>query len=142
MARLTPTSYAILGYLAARSWSAYELTKQMRAALRLSWVRTEARIYAEPKNRVERGLATAEEEEHNGRRRSVYTITEEGRDEFTANLRQMVSRPSRDQHFEDAVAALQGIGFSEKEARKSVERAAQEVGGADVELLVRTALAR
>ena len=53
-----------------------------------------------------------------------------------------LSRPSGDQHVEDAVTALLGIGFSEKEARKAVERAVAEVGGDDVELLVRTALAR
>lgn len=41
---------------------------------------------------------------------------------------------------EDAVRALLSIGFSEKEARKSVERAAQSTPGADLESLVRTAL--
>ncbi|HTF89082.1 MAG TPA: Holliday junction branch migration protein RuvA [Planctomycetota bacterium] len=53
-----------------------------------------------------------------------------------------LSRPSSDQRVEDAVTALLGIGFSEKEARKAVERAVAQVGGSDVELLVRTALAR
>lgn len=53
-----------------------------------------------------------------------------------------VGRTESAQGVEDAVAALLGIGFSEKEARKAVERAAGEVGGADVELLVRSALAR
>ncbi len=53
-----------------------------------------------------------------------------------------VGRTLTDQGAEDAVAALLGIGFSEKEARKAVERAVAEVGGADVELLVRTALSR
>lgn len=51
-----------------------------------------------------------------------------------------VARTGGDQRVEDAVAALLGIGFSEKEARKSIDRAVAEVGGADVELLVRTAL--
>jgi Holliday junction DNA helicase RuvA len=53
-----------------------------------------------------------------------------------------LSRSGGDQRVEDAVAALVGIGFSEKEARKSVDRAVAQVGGGDVELLVRTALAR
>ena len=53
-----------------------------------------------------------------------------------------LSRSGGDQRMEDAVTALIGIGFSEKEARKSVERAVAQVGGADVELLVRTALSR
>jgi Holliday junction DNA helicase RuvA len=40
----------------------------------------------------------------------------------------------------DAESALVSIGFSEKDARKSVENAAQAVGTEDLELLVRTAL--
>jgi len=40
----------------------------------------------------------------------------------------------------DAVRALVSIGFSEKEALKSVERAAKQVDSDDLELLVRTAL--
>jgi len=41
---------------------------------------------------------------------------------------------------EDAVAALISIGFSEKEARASVEKAARSVPTDDLERLVRTAL--
>ncbi|MEM8714148.1 MAG: Holliday junction branch migration protein RuvA, partial [Planctomycetota bacterium] len=40
----------------------------------------------------------------------------------------------------DAVTALVSIGYSEKEAGKAVEKAAKEVGDADLELLVRTAM--
>ena len=45
-----------------------------------------------------------------------------------------------DPRLEDAVRALVSIGYSDKEARKSVERAAAKVTGGDLELLVRTAL--
>jgi Holliday junction DNA helicase RuvA len=41
---------------------------------------------------------------------------------------------------EDAVRALVSIGYSDKEARKSVESAAARHAGADLELLVRSAL--
>lgn len=41
---------------------------------------------------------------------------------------------------EDAMAALVSIGFTEKEARTSVEKAAKSVPADDLELLVRTAL--
>jgi Holliday junction DNA helicase RuvA len=41
---------------------------------------------------------------------------------------------------DDAVQALVSIGYSEKEAKKSVERAAQRVDKKNLELLVRTAL--
>ena len=50
---LTTTSYAILGLLSVRSWSAYELTDQMKRGLRYTWPRTETRIYQEPKHLVE-----------------------------------------------------------------------------------------
>jgi holliday junction DNA helicase RuvA len=46
----------------------------------------------------------------------------------------------KDDTLEDAVQALISIGYSEKEAKKSVERAAQRVDKRDLELLVRTAL--
>jgi holliday junction DNA helicase RuvA len=41
---------------------------------------------------------------------------------------------------EDAVTALVSIGYSDKEARKSVERAAEKVDTKDLEALVRAAL--
>lgn len=53
----------------------------------------------------------------------------------------VVPPPPRDsQAVSDAIRALVSIGYSEKEARKSVERAAAQVDGEDLELLVRTAL--
>jgi Holliday junction DNA helicase RuvA len=41
---------------------------------------------------------------------------------------------------EDAIAALISVGYREKEARREVERAAESVDAADLDLLVRTAL--
>lgn len=41
---------------------------------------------------------------------------------------------------EDAVQALVSLGYGEKEARRSVERASVKVGAADVEQLVRAAI--
>ncbi len=43
---------------------------------------------------------------------------------------------------EAAIAALNGIGYSDKEARKAVEKAVQDVGEEDLERLVRAALSR
>jgi Holliday junction DNA helicase RuvA len=52
------------------------------------------------------------------------------------------SRPeaTRRARIEDAIAALISIGYSEKDARKQVERAAKQVGPEDLEKLVRVAL--
>jgi DNA-binding PadR family transcriptional regulator len=76
---LTTTSFAILGLLSVRPWSAYELTGQMKRGLRHTWPRTETRIYQEPKNLVAHGLASARLEANGKRRRTVYNITPKGR---------------------------------------------------------------
>ena len=53
----------------------------------------------------------------------------------------LVPRPGGERRsLEDAVRALVSIGYSDREARRSVERAAGQVQGDDLELLVRPAL--
>src|SRR5262245_62173298 len=76
---LTTTSYAVLGLLAIRPWSTYELAKQMKRSLHYMWPRAESNVYAEPKRLVEAGLADAGEEWNGDRKRTVYSITERGR---------------------------------------------------------------
>jgi DNA-binding PadR family transcriptional regulator len=95
--RLTPTSYALLGLLAIRPWSAYELTQYMkRTALARLWPRTEASIYREPKNLLEHRLAAASIERDGERSRTVYEITDAGRLE----LRSWLARPGAGLSFE------------------------------------------
>lgn len=77
--RLTTTSFAILGLLAIKPWSTYELTKLMRRALLAVWPRAESNLYREPRRLVERGLATAERVDVGRRRRTEYAITPAGR---------------------------------------------------------------
>jgi PadR family transcriptional regulator AphA len=76
---LTTTSYAILGLLAIRPWSTYELAGQMRRNLHYFWPRAESNLYAEPKRLVEGGFAAARSEPVGKRRRTVYSITRKGR---------------------------------------------------------------
>jgi DNA-binding PadR family transcriptional regulator len=76
---LTATSYAILGQLAPRPATTYELTKRMQRNLRYFWPRAESRIYDEAKRLVRAGLATAEKSYTGKRARTTYAITEEGR---------------------------------------------------------------
>ena len=78
-AALTPTSYAILGLLALRPWTTYELAQQMDRALGRFWPRAESRIYEEPKKLVAHGLARATTEMVGKRRRTIYAITANGR---------------------------------------------------------------
>ena len=91
---LTTTSYAILGVLAMRPWSAYELTGYMRtSAVRHFWARTESRLYAEPKNLVAHGLARVEKGYTGKRRRVTYRITNAGRRALAAWLGARAAAP-------------------------------------------------
>jgi PadR family transcriptional regulator AphA len=76
---LTTTSYAILGLLAIKPWSTYELAAQMRRNLHYFWPRAESNLYAEPKRLVEEGFAKTQHEPVGRRRRTVYSITPKGR---------------------------------------------------------------
>src|SRR5215469_17731912 len=76
---LTTTSYAVLGLLAVRPWSSYELTQQMDRSLGRVWPRAVSKLYEEPKKLVSHGLAVATVESNGNRSRNVYTITPEGR---------------------------------------------------------------
>ncbi|WP_232836657.1 PadR family transcriptional regulator [Lentzea terrae] len=76
---MTTTTYVILGLLALRRWSTYELAKQMKRSIRYYWPRAESHLYEEPKKLVSLGLATATREDVGRRPRTVYEITDAGR---------------------------------------------------------------
>lgn len=77
---LTTTSYAILGLLNIKPWSAYELTRQAQRSLRYVWQKSESHLYAEPKRLVGLGLARVTEASAGPvRTRQVYRITAAGR---------------------------------------------------------------
>jgi DNA-binding PadR family transcriptional regulator len=76
---LTSTSYAVLGLLAIKPWTTYELAKQMDRSLRRFWPRAESRIYDEPPKLVAAGLARASKDLVGKRPRTTYSITDEGR---------------------------------------------------------------
>ncbi|HEU0240934.1 MAG TPA: PadR family transcriptional regulator [Micromonosporaceae bacterium] len=87
---LPTTSYAVLGLLALRSWTGYELTQQARRSLAFCWQKEESVLYEEPRRLVARGLARSWREREGGRSRNRYEITDEGR---TA-LREWLARSS------------------------------------------------
>jgi PadR family transcriptional regulator AphA len=76
---LTTTSYAVLGLLAIKPWSSYELTQQMDRSLGRVWPRAASKLYEEPKKLVAHGLARPSTSRNGRRSRTVYTITEHGR---------------------------------------------------------------
>ncbi|MBN9734065.1 MULTISPECIES: PadR family transcriptional regulator [unclassified Pseudonocardia] len=90
----TTTSYAMLGLLAVRPWSTYELTNQIRRSLARFWPRASSKLYEEPRKLVALGYATAESQNQGRRRRTVYTITEDGRRALAAWLTEPGSPPA------------------------------------------------
>ncbi len=85
----TTTSHAILGLLSLRSWTTYELAKQVQRSLGWFWPRAERKLYDEPKRLVAEGLATGAQEMTGARPRTVYAITRRGR----SALRQWLGEP-------------------------------------------------
>jgi PadR family transcriptional regulator AphA len=86
---LNTTSFAMLGMLAIRPWSTYELAKHVDHSLRPMWPRARSNLFNEPKKLVVHGLAAANEETVGRRPRTVYTITPAGR----RALRQWLGTP-------------------------------------------------
>ncbi len=106
----------------------------MRRSLHYFWPRAESNLYAEPKRLVEARLAEAREEWNGDRRRSVYTITDEGRDA----LREWLATPSAGQRLESEPHVrllfanygakedvLATIGRVERDAAEVIEHYAQ-----------------
>jgi PadR family transcriptional regulator AphA len=76
---LTTTSYAVLAQLAVRSWSTYELAQQRVRYFRYVWPRAESAIYREVKRLAAMRLVASRREYVGKRPRTVYSITEAGR---------------------------------------------------------------
>ena len=93
VARLTSTSYAVLGLLAVRPWTTHELVQQVELSLRRIWPRAQSKLYEEPKKLVAHGFAHAEDDSVGRRRRTRYTITPEGRASLAGWLRDPAQGP-------------------------------------------------
>ena len=76
---LNTTSFAMLGMLAIRPWSTYELAKHVDRSLRPLWPRARSNLFNEPKKLVAHGMATASDDMVGRRPRTVYRITPAGR---------------------------------------------------------------
>jgi DNA-binding PadR family transcriptional regulator len=76
---LTTTSYAVLAQLAVRPWSTYELAQQRVRYFRYVWPRAESAIYREVKRLAAMRLVAAKREYVGRRPRTVYSITDAGR---------------------------------------------------------------
>lgn len=84
---LTPTSFALLGLLAVRPWTTYELAHQAKRSLRFFFPRAERHLYTEAKRLADDGLARADVAFTGKRRSTTYAITPAGRKALRAWLR-------------------------------------------------------
>src|SRR4029453_6518797 len=87
------TSFAVLGLLALRPFTAYELTQQSKRSFRYFWPRSEANLYAEPKRLVQLGYAKAVRQRAGGRTKTAYQITPAGREALRHWLRTRPAPP-------------------------------------------------
>ena len=96
MVASSPTTYGLLGMLSVRSWTGYELTRQMRRSLRFVWSSSEGHLYREQKRLVELGWAAVGTEPSGSRSRKRYTITPAGE----AALQDWLATAPQEPHFE------------------------------------------
>jgi PadR family transcriptional regulator, regulatory protein AphA len=93
-ARLTPTSYLVLGLLAREGPSTpYDLEGHVRATLGNFWSFPHTLLYSEPNRLAGLGLVV-EERETAGRRRRMFAITPAGRDALKAWLDTPADQPT------------------------------------------------
>ncbi len=119
MPPLTTTSYAILGLLAIRSWTTYELAQQMERSLNSMWPRAASRIYEEPKRLVARGLAEAVKDRVGKRPRTTYSITAAGQEALEDWLAVPGSGPSLE--FEALLKVFYSEHTSNEATRANIE---------------------
>lgn len=96
MPSASPATYGLLGMLATRSWTGYELTQQVRRSLRFVWPTSEGHLYREQKRLVTLGWAAVTTEPAGRRTRQRYTITAAGR----RALRTWLASETEEPHFQ------------------------------------------
>lgn len=72
-------NYGVLGLLAFKPWSAYELIQEMKRNFHYFYPRAESGLYEELKKLEKLGYLSSEIETKNKKERNVYQITDEGK---------------------------------------------------------------
>jgi PadR family transcriptional regulator, regulatory protein AphA len=132
--RLTTTTYGVLGLLAVRPHSTYELAKAMDRSVGRVWPRAQSKLFEEPKKLVAHGYAKAREESVGRRPRTVYTITRSGRRALAAWLAEPGEGPALE--FEGLVKLIFADHGTRDDALASIARArewAVEMNASSVE---------
>ena len=119
----SPATFGLLGLLATRSWTGYELTRQVGRSLRFIWPTSDGHLYREQKRLVTLGWAVVEKEKVGLRHRNRYAITEAGR----AALRDWLTRPPEEPHLqiEGILRAFYAEQGSVADLRQSMEVTAE-----------------
>jgi PadR family transcriptional regulator AphA len=131
--RLSTAGFGILGLLAVRPFSAYELAQQIHRGLRYMQPASERNLYAEPKRLAAAGLVRMRREQVGRRSRTIYEITPAGRD---ALRRQLATPPAPPQlEFE----ALQRLIFADQGGKHDL-LAALDTTGEQVQQLLEDGL--
>ncbi len=110
----TTTAFAILGMLASRPMTSYELAKGFDRSVRRLWPRARSKLFEAPKHLVALGYARAARERTGARWKTVYAITPSGRRALAAWL----SRPGDGPALE--FEQLLKIFFAEHGSKKAV----------------------
>jgi PadR family transcriptional regulator AphA len=87
---LSTASYALLGLLAIRDMSGYDIKAFADGSLRHFWAISYGQIYPELRQLEELGLVESEEAAVGGRRRTIYRPTARGREELETWLAEPV----------------------------------------------------
>ena len=126
MASTSPATFGLLGLLAVRPWTGYELTRQVQRSLRFAWPTSEGHLYREQKRLVELGWASVEDEPAGRRTRKRYTITPSGR----AALQEWQTTPPQEPqlHVEGILRAFFGDHAAPDVLARSLRTTAAQAG--------------
>ena len=138
-ADLTPTSYAILGLLAIRPWTTYELAKQMQRSVHWFWPRAERKLYEEPKRLAALGLASTEHIRTGRRPSTRYQITAEGRAALREWLRDGPGAPMQIE-MEPMIRVFFADGAGTEDLRSCIDGVRDQAGDRIAELAAMAAV--
>jgi DNA-binding PadR family transcriptional regulator len=85
---LSPTAYVILGMLRSEPKSGYEIKQIVDHSTRFFWAASYGQIYPELRKLAKAGLVDGESQPTGGRKRTVYRLTDAGREELRSWLTQ------------------------------------------------------
>ena len=83
---LSPTGRVILGLIASQPRSGYDIKAMVDKSTRFFWAASYGQIYPELKRLADKGLIEGSDHSQGERPRTVYSITDEGREALTSWL--------------------------------------------------------